>query len=324
MGCHKWWVSHVICCNEPRTDRACSEPFNDDGTWRTDVFYNTLGTSYVGLALTAARAADPAAKLYINDYNIEGTGELCLTHLCYASSQCRIFPQPAGAKSTAMVNLVTSLKAAGTPIDGIGIQGHLIVGEVPTTLQANIEQFVALGVEVAITELDIRMTLPATDALLAQQKADYEYVITACNNVAGCIGVTIWDYTDKVRILPLNGLHDQITDAARNSTPGFHRLSRVKELLAHGTRYAFQSPPLYKGGPDSISPEPCEETSLRWHSPWILRLSQRPSMQLGYVFVLSCSVECTLACFMFRLEILREDWLNRRDQMRAPVEPDRD
>lgn len=47
-------------------------------------------------------------------------------------------------------------------------------------------------------------------------------------------------------------------------------------------------------------------------------------MQLGYVFVLSCSVECTLACFMFRLEILREDWLNLRDQMRAPVEPDRD
>lgn len=53
-----------------------------------------------------------------------------------------------------MVNLVKSLKAAGTPIDGVGIQAHLIVGEVPSTLQANIEQFTALGVEVAITELD--------------------------------------------------------------------------------------------------------------------------------------------------------------------------
>ena len=58
-----------------------SEPFNDDGTWRSDVFYNTLGTSYVAIALTAARAADPAARLYINDYNIEYTGKLNATLL---------------------------------------------------------------------------------------------------------------------------------------------------------------------------------------------------------------------------------------------------
>jgi endo-1,4-beta-xylanase len=147
----------------------------------------------VGIALKAARAADPAAKLYVgfmdptvdsyltlldqvNDYNIDGTG----------------------AKSTAMVNLVKSLKASGAPIDGVGIQGHLIVGQVPSTIQANIAQFTALGVEVAITELDIRITLPVTDAKLAQQKKDYQTVIAACKAVAGCIGVTIWDYTDKV------------------------------------------------------------------------------------------------------------------------------
>ncbi|TFK40448.1 endo-1,4-beta-xylanase C precursor [Crucibulum laeve] len=157
-----------------------NEPFNDDGTWRTSVFYTTTGQSYVATALRAARAADPAAKLYINDYNIEGTG----------------------AKSTAMVNLVKSLKAQGVPIDGIGIQAHLIVGQVPSTLQANIQQFTALGVEVAITELDIRMTLPSTDALLAQQKKDYQTVVAACKAVSGCIGVTIWDYTDKYSWVP--------------------------------------------------------------------------------------------------------------------------
>ena len=56
----------------------------------------------------------------------------------------------------------------------------------------------------AITELDIRMTLPETDALLEQQKTDYQTVISACNAVPGCIGVTIWDYTDKVNIHMLN------------------------------------------------------------------------------------------------------------------------
>lgn len=100
-----------------------------------------------------------------------------------------------------MVNLVKSLKAAGAPIDGVGIQGHLIVGQIPSTIKANIEQFTALGVEVAITELDIRMTLPVTAALLEQQKKDYQTVIAACKAVAGCVGVTIWDYTDKVSIL---------------------------------------------------------------------------------------------------------------------------
>lgn len=97
-----------------------------------------------------------------------------------------------------MVNLVKSLKASGVPIDGIGVQAHLIVGQVPSTLQSNLMQFTALGVEVAITELDIRMTLPSTAALLAQQKKDYQTVVAACKAVPGCVGVTIWDYTDKV------------------------------------------------------------------------------------------------------------------------------
>ncbi|KAG5340870.1 hypothetical protein C0989_000224 [Termitomyces sp. Mn162] len=139
-----------------------------------------MGESFVPVALRAARAADPDAKLYINDYNIEGTG----------------------AKSTAMANLVKSLKASGVPIDGIGVQAHLIVGQVPATLQTNLEQFAALGVEVAITELDIRMTLPETAALREQQQKDYQTVIAACKAVSACVGITIWDYTDKYSWVP--------------------------------------------------------------------------------------------------------------------------
>ncbi|OSD04968.1 glycoside hydrolase family 10 protein [Trametes coccinea BRFM310] len=158
-----------------------NEPFNDDGTWRETLWYNTLNTSYIPLALHAARRADPHAKLYINEYNITGTG----------------------AKATSMKTLIKALKRAGVPIDGVGIQAHETVGEVPTDIQRNLEEFVALGVEVAITELDVKfLTLPPTQAGLEQQRKDYETIVGACAAVERCVGVTVWDFTDKYSWIP--------------------------------------------------------------------------------------------------------------------------
>ncbi|KAI0045965.1 glycoside hydrolase family 10 protein [Auriscalpium vulgare] len=159
-----------------------NEPFNDDGSFGTDVFLTTLNTSYIPTALNAASSADPNAKLYINDFNIES----------------------AGAKSTAMQTLIRSLKASKTPIHGVGLQFHMIVGEVPTqsVLIQNLQAFTALGIEVAITELDVRMTLPATSALLAQQQKDYTTIVGACAAVSGCVGITVWDFTDKFSWVP--------------------------------------------------------------------------------------------------------------------------
>ncbi len=157
-----------------------NEPFNEDGTYRQTLWYNGLGADYIAQALTAARAADPAAKLYINDYNVEGVN----------------------AKSTALYNLVKSLKERGVPIDGVGLQAHLIVGQVPSTLQQNIQRFADLGVDVAITELDIRMQLPSDSAKLTQQAADYRAVVGACVAVARCVGVTVWGFTDSDSWIP--------------------------------------------------------------------------------------------------------------------------
>lgn len=99
-------------------------------------------------------------------------------------------------KSDALLALVQSLKAENL-IDGVGFQSHFIIGELPTDLQANLQRFVDAGVEVAITELDIRTELPLTSALETQQSIDYTTVINACQAVEKCVGVvsilTFWN-----------------------------------------------------------------------------------------------------------------------------------
>ncbi|MFB0616863.1 endo-1,4-beta-xylanase [Streptomyces sp. AGS-58] len=157
-----------------------NEPFDEDGTYRSDLWYNGLGPGYIANALTWAHAADPDAKLYINDYNVEGVD----------------------AKSTALYDLVKSLKAQGVPIGGVGLQAHLVLGQVPSTLQQNIQRFADLGVDVAITELDVRMQLPADSTELAQQAADFKSVVAACAAVTRCVNVTVWGFTDADSWVP--------------------------------------------------------------------------------------------------------------------------
>jgi endo-1,4-beta-xylanase len=157
-----------------------NEAFEENGTRRQSVFQQRIGDGYIAEAFRAARAADPDVKLYYNDYNIEGVN----------------------AKSDAVYNLVRSLRQQGVPIDGVGMQAHLVLGQVPSTLQQNIQRFADLGVDVALTELDIRMRLPRDAAKDRQQAADYGAVTRACLAVTRCVGITLWDYTDRYSWIP--------------------------------------------------------------------------------------------------------------------------
>ncbi len=157
-----------------------NEPFADDGQWRRSIWYDAMGPDYVAIALKAARAADPGARLYINDYNVE----------------------TAGPKMRALRNLVASLKRAGAPIDGVGLQSHFVAGAVPKDFQAVMTAFAALGVDVAVTELDLRMRLPPNARSLATQAADYAAIAGACRATPRCVGVTTWGITDARSWIP--------------------------------------------------------------------------------------------------------------------------
>ncbi len=146
-----------------------NEALNEDGTHRSDIFQNEIGSSYIEEAFKAARAADPGAKLCYNDYNTDGIN----------------------AKSTGVYNMVRDFKSRGIPIDCVGFQSHLSTGGVPSTYQANLQRFAQLGVDVNITELDIG------GSNRTQQANDYKTVVSACMATSTCTSITTWGITDN-------------------------------------------------------------------------------------------------------------------------------
>jgi len=100
---------------------------------RNSPWYQICGEEFVAKAFEYAHAADPDALLFYNDYD-------------------EINP----VKRDKIYKLVKSLKDAGVPIHGVGLQGHWSIYEPSASqLDSTIGQFARLGVKVQVTELDI-------------------------------------------------------------------------------------------------------------------------------------------------------------------------
>ncbi|HZR39193.1 MAG TPA: endo-1,4-beta-xylanase [Ktedonobacteraceae bacterium] len=157
-----------------------NEAFNEDGSRRASIFQQKIGNVFIEDAFQAARAADPNAKLCYNDFNTQGIN----------------------AKSTAVFNMVRDFKSRGIPIDCVGFQTHLTLGQVPSDMQSNLQRFANLGVDVNITELDDNAN--SSSSALQQEATDYQKVVQACLAVSRCTSITTWGITDKFSWLGAN------------------------------------------------------------------------------------------------------------------------
>ncbi|KIY01814.1 uncharacterized protein Z520_01952 [Fonsecaea multimorphosa CBS 102226] len=159
-----------------------NEALNDNGTLRSDMWLDIIGPEYILIAFEHAAKADPDVKLYYNEYDIEFKG-----------------PKHDGA-----LQVVKMIQDAGLKIDGIGFQSHFTPDTAPG-LEEQVQcmkDFTDLGLELAVTELDVRILLPDSWEKLDQQTAVYTDTVNACLETEKCVGITVWDFWDQNSWIP--------------------------------------------------------------------------------------------------------------------------
>lgn len=169
-----------------------NEAFNKDGTLRSTLWYNQpgigfagQGTKYIEQALEWAHAANPQAKLFYNDYDAETENP----------------------KSDAIYAMASDFKQRGVPLTGIGFQAHLTIDfDQPEKLKsyaANLQRFSDLGLELHITELDVRLK-DSNPASLNAEAHLYGEIAGVCVRNPSCKAIQTWGVTDKYSWIPFS------------------------------------------------------------------------------------------------------------------------
>lgn len=175
-------------------NEACADNASDTKWLREDSdWFRVYGTDefIVNAFRYANKYAPKDVKLVYNDYN------------CYAGANKKV-----GGKTNAILKVVDAIQAApDARIDAVGMQAHVqidypsVSGTVSDSFEAAIQRFVAKGVNVQVTELDIanNKQLYSGFKMKEKYKAYFEMFIKNKKTATkkGVEGVTIWGITDN-------------------------------------------------------------------------------------------------------------------------------
>src|SRR5215469_7982455 len=152
---------------------------------RKGVFLEMMGSGYLDLAYRTARETDPAARLVVNEYDVE------------------LDAPEQEARRTALLNLLERMQRSGTPVDAVGIQAHLSCAAGPPFSAARFRRFLAdvagLGLTIQITELDVTdENAPADEGVRDRLVADtYGRFLDVALDEPAVKMVVTWGLSDR-------------------------------------------------------------------------------------------------------------------------------
>jgi endo-1,4-beta-xylanase len=204
-----------------------NEAIDQHGELRHSIWYDQPGigmaekrTAYIEQAFRWAHAADPKALLFYNDADAEA-----------------INPH-----SDAIYAMVKDFKQRGVPIDGVGLQMHILnLNPDVKSIEQNIRRFADLGVQVHITEMDVAVPVDAegnpTMAGDLQKQADiYRQIAEVCARNSACTALQTWGFTDKYSWIGSFTKHTKgdalLFDRQYQPKPAY---TALQQALKHGT-----------------------------------------------------------------------------------------
>jgi len=152
---------------------------------RKGVFLEMMGPGYLDLAYHTARETDPAARLVVNEYDVE------------------LDAPEQEARRTALLNLLERMQRSGTPVDAVGIQAHLSCAGGPSfsapVLRRFLSEIAGLGLTIQITELDVTdQDAPADRTVRDRLVADtYSRFLDAALDEPAVKMVVTWGLSDR-------------------------------------------------------------------------------------------------------------------------------
>jgi len=251
--------------NEAMSDNP-PNPSDWKGALRKSPWYYAIGEDYLEQAFLAARKVldehpDWDIKLYYNDYNLDNRN-----------------------KAQAVYNMVKEINEnyqkahpGKLLIDGIGMQGHYSVNTNPTNVELSLRTFIDLGVEVSITELDVRAgsNFQISEKAASAQGHFYAQLFKLFRDNAGNIArVTFWGMDDGTSWR--SSENPLLFDKTYKAKPAYYAVidpdafigEHKPETLETNRTFASYGTPVIDGKADKIWNDTAEIPINRYQTAW--------------------------------------------------------
>lgn len=185
------------------------------------VWLDVLGQDYLAEVLTIAHDVDPDIELWINETHSE------------------VVPD----KHARFSEIVADLVERGLPLHGIGVQGHQLYPDfipapaTPEQIHLAVNTYADMGLEVAVTEMDV-LAHPTDPDRLDVQARIYGELVDAALSVDACREITFWGVSDAHTWVDQHFGEDRaplLFDRAGEPKPAYHAVAAALAARAERT-----------------------------------------------------------------------------------------